>query len=344
MIQSTHLILRNSILKQTKATKPPIATMKKSLTNNNYNNHQSTGGTMNEVLYTTEDLSHMFRVGKSTIKRWTDEGKLQCFKTPGGHRKFKPSNVHEFIKQYHYEIVTPLLPFSRTSEQISANGMMIEGESSIELCFTNAIKGRRQLIEQSFLSLFSQGKTLPVIFDTLLTPIIRLVHNRHIHHQVTSVEFQIAKNTLVHALINFAEQIPKTEKNELELYCLSVQEGMNEVELKAVELMLDNAGMTVYNLGTVLTKYSAHDIINQCKPDDVFVVLSLDHSSDEVIQQFDSLVTGVSSYGGNVYTSNFFEEQHSEEAAQTNSKLMHSFSEIIEQLFHGEKSAVTVTI
>ena len=51
---------------------------------------------MNEILYTTDDLSKMFRVGKSTIKRWTDEGKLQCFKTPGGHRKFKPSNVQEF--------------------------------------------------------------------------------------------------------------------------------------------------------------------------------------------------------------------------------------------------------
>ena len=49
---------------------------------------------------------------------------------------------------------------------------------------------------------------------------------------ITSVEFQIAKNTLVHSLIHFADLVPKSEKKNTELYCLSVNEGMNEVELK----------------------------------------------------------------------------------------------------------------
>ncbi|MFA6469682.1 MAG: helix-turn-helix domain-containing protein [Bacteroidota bacterium] len=287
---------------------------------------------MNEVLYTTEDLSKMFRVGKSTIKRWTDEGKLQCFKTPGGHRKFKPSNVHEFIQQYHYEIVTPLLPFSRTSEQISANAVTIGGSVTIEECFSNAIKGKRQQIEQSFSAVYSQGKTLPNIFDSFLTPMLRLIHNRHQQQLISSVEFQIAKNTLIHALINFTESVPKAEKNGNELYCISVQEGINEVELKAVELLLDNAGMTVFNLGTVLTQYAASDIVNQCKPDDVFVVLSLDHSSVEIIQQFDALTSGVKSYGGNVYMSSFFEERREGETVHADVRQMYSFSEIMEQL------------
>src|SRR5512145_3362075 len=102
---------------------------------------------MLEILYSTEDLAKMFRVGKSTIKRWTDEGKLQCFKTPGGHRKFKPSNVHEFINQYHYEIVTPLLPFARTKEIISSDALMIGPEESVEECFLSAIKGKKETIE-----------------------------------------------------------------------------------------------------------------------------------------------------------------------------------------------------
>ena len=299
---------------------------------------------MNEVLYTTDDLAKMFRVGKSTIKRWTDEGKLQCFKTPGGHRKFKPANVHEFILHYHYEIVTPLLPFARTSENISANALILAGGAPIVECFTDAIKGRRHPIEQSFSVLYSQGYTLPVIFDTLLTPVLRMIQSKHEQEQITSVEFQIAKNTLTHSLIHFTDLIPKSERKNLELYCLSVHEGMNEVELKAVELLLDNMGMTVYNLGNVLTKYAANDIVNQCRPEDVFVVLSLDHSSDEIIHQFDSLVTGVKSYGGNVYTSNFFDDQLSEKLVPTNSKLMHSFSDIVEQLFHIEKSAIAIHI
>jgi excisionase family DNA binding protein len=294
---------------------------------------------MLEILYSTEDLAKMFRVGKSTIKRWTDEGKLQCFKTPGGHRKFKPSNVHEFINQYHYEIVTPLLPFARTAETISADAVTIGSVIPIDECFIAAIKGRRQMIEQTFSAVIAQGTALPVMFDTLLTPVIRLVHSKHQSHQITSVEFQIAKNTLIHALIHVTDSLPKAEKKETELYCLSVNEGMNEVELKAVELLLDNMGLTVYNLGTVLTKYAANDIVNQCRPEDVFVVLSLDHSSDEIIGQFSSLVEGVKSYGGSVFTSNFFDESLPQFEVRTDAKQFHSFAEIMEQFVAAEQIA-----
>jgi excisionase family DNA binding protein len=287
---------------------------------------------MLEILYSTEDLAKMFRVGKSTIKRWTDEGKLQCFKTPGGHRKFKPSNVHDFINQYHYEIVTPLLPFARTKESITSDAATIGTEIPVEDCFSAAIKGKREPIGAAFSILLAQGLTLPVIFDRLLTPVIRRIHSSHLQRQITSVEFQIAKNTLIHVLIHFTDLLPKAEKKDVELYCLSVHEGMNEVELKAVELLLDNMGLTVYNLGTVLTKYAANDIVNQCKPEDVFVVLSLDHSSDEIIGQFNSLVSGVKSYGGSVFTSNFFEDRQATLPVQTDAALMHSFSEIADRL------------
>lgn len=287
---------------------------------------------MIEILYSTEDLSKMFRVGKSTIKRWTDEGKLQCFKTPGGHRKFKPSNVHEFIHHYHYEIVSPLLPFARTSETIGQDALMLNGMPPVEQCFADAIKGRRQTIETAFAGMIAQGFSLATMFDQLLTPVIRTIHTRQLQQQISSIEFQIAKNTLIHGLIHFADMLPKAERKDVELYCLSVHEGMNEVELKAVEVLLDNMGLTVYNLGTVLTKYAADDIVNQCKPEDVFVVLSLDHSTDEIVGRFNSLVTGVQAYGGSVFTSNFFDERQSGSVVATESKLMHSFEEIVEQV------------
>lgn len=299
---------------------------------------------MSDVIFTTDDLARMFRVGKSTIKRWTDEGKLQCFKTPGGHRKFKPANVHQFISQYHYEVATPILPFPQHISNTSFLQQEIKVHTSIEACFTGAVKGKHESISLIFSDLFSHGFSLENIFDEVLTPILRKVHAAKQEKQITSVEFQIAKNALIHSLIHFVDTIPKSESKNIEMYCLSVNEGMNEVELKAVELFLENRGMTVYNLGTVLNKYAAEDIVNQCKPEDVFVVLSLDHSSDEIIHQFNSLVSGVTSYGGNVYTSNFFEEQQLNTKVPTDSKQMHSFSEIVERLFGVEKSANAISI
>lgn len=59
---------------------------------------------METLLLTTEEVASALGVSKSTIKRWADEGKLLCYKTPGKHRKFSLENLQEFIKQYQYNI------------------------------------------------------------------------------------------------------------------------------------------------------------------------------------------------------------------------------------------------
>ncbi len=59
---------------------------------------------MHDPLLTTDHVSKILHVGPSTVKRWTEEGKLKCFRTPGGHRKFKMESVQEFIRTYEYDV------------------------------------------------------------------------------------------------------------------------------------------------------------------------------------------------------------------------------------------------
>jgi excisionase family DNA binding protein len=55
--------------------------------------------------YTTRELATLFRANESTIKRWANKGALKCFKTPGGHRKFTPQHVLDFVQKYHFELL-----------------------------------------------------------------------------------------------------------------------------------------------------------------------------------------------------------------------------------------------
>lgn len=43
------------------------------------------------------EVAEMFSVDPSTVNRWADEGKLPCFRTPGGHRRFRREDVDAFI-------------------------------------------------------------------------------------------------------------------------------------------------------------------------------------------------------------------------------------------------------
>ena len=47
-------------------------------------------------LWTSAEAASAFRVGVSSIKRWTDEGELESVRTPGGHRRYTLESLHRF--------------------------------------------------------------------------------------------------------------------------------------------------------------------------------------------------------------------------------------------------------
>src|SRR5947199_1737385 len=47
-------------------------------------------------LWTSAQVARAFRVGVSSIKRWTDEGELESVRTPGGHRRYSLPSLYRF--------------------------------------------------------------------------------------------------------------------------------------------------------------------------------------------------------------------------------------------------------
>ncbi len=50
-----------------------------------------------EPLYTTHDISQMLQVDPSTVSKWIDRGILLAFRTPGGHRRVRESDLRSFL-------------------------------------------------------------------------------------------------------------------------------------------------------------------------------------------------------------------------------------------------------
>lgn len=46
------------------------------------------------------EVAETFRVDPKTVSRWAVDGRLRSFKTPGGHRRFRESEVRAVLNGY----------------------------------------------------------------------------------------------------------------------------------------------------------------------------------------------------------------------------------------------------
>src|SRR5215212_9972126 len=50
-----------------------------------------------DTLYTTHDISRLLQVDPSTVSKWIDRGILLAFRTPGGHRRVRSTDLRTFL-------------------------------------------------------------------------------------------------------------------------------------------------------------------------------------------------------------------------------------------------------
>lgn len=52
----------------------------------------------NERLLTPAEVAALFRVDPKTVTRWAASGRITSIRTPGGHRRFRESEVRALLR------------------------------------------------------------------------------------------------------------------------------------------------------------------------------------------------------------------------------------------------------
>lgn len=58
---------------------------------------QPTAGDAAEHLLTPGEVASLFRVDPKTVTRWASAGRIGSIRTPGGHRRFRESEVRSML-------------------------------------------------------------------------------------------------------------------------------------------------------------------------------------------------------------------------------------------------------
>lgn len=62
----------------------------------------------NERLLTPAEVAALFRVDPKTVTRWAAAGRIGSIRTPGGHRRFRESEVRALLEDPTPEIAADL--------------------------------------------------------------------------------------------------------------------------------------------------------------------------------------------------------------------------------------------
>ena len=61
-----------------------------------------------EALLTPAEVATMFRVDPKTVTRWATAGRIGSIRTPGGHRRFRESEVKTLLAELTTEATEPV--------------------------------------------------------------------------------------------------------------------------------------------------------------------------------------------------------------------------------------------
>jgi excisionase family DNA binding protein len=63
--------------------------------------------------------AHLLGVDPDTLRRWADEGRIEAFTTPGGHRRFDRRDIERLLEARHPGAGTPLASIGVTPDRLS---------------------------------------------------------------------------------------------------------------------------------------------------------------------------------------------------------------------------------
>src|SRR5438046_10511628 len=78
----------------------------------NHTSHRRVGGVVDtgDRLLTPGEVATLFRVDPKTVTRWASAGRIGSIRTPGGHRRFRESEVRALLRGDATDVAVPAQP------------------------------------------------------------------------------------------------------------------------------------------------------------------------------------------------------------------------------------------
>ena len=190
----------------------------------------------------------MWNVSDSTIKRWANSRHLNCYRTPGGHRKFRLEDIWDFQEKRGFE-TTGLLPDPEWEDPDIEVCVNQKNFSKVrDQLFYLASNNQRSRIENLLGRLYLRGIRLVDLYDDVLMPVTDLAAQAFEKGQLSLGQNRLTLNNIEEAMYSLFPRLIRRRRNGRTGLCGAV-DTLCPIFVNALSRLLEEAGWECMNLG-----------------------------------------------------------------------------------------------
>ena len=198
--------------------------------------------------FSTRELAQMWNVSESTIKRWADSGELNCYRTPGGHRKFQLENISEFQQRRGFEATGFLTTEQWEEPEIEESLNRKKFEKVRHLILYLATQNQRKRVKDLLERLYIRGMGIVDLYDEILVPVVQDGERALGEGALSLGQERLLKNNLDEAMsLLFPQLICRRQSGKTGL--CAAPDAFCELPVNAISRILETEGWDCLNLG-----------------------------------------------------------------------------------------------
>ncbi len=217
-----------------------------------------------ERIFSSKQVAGFLGVNESSVKRWADSGMLGCFKTPGGHRKFKKNDIMLFSSKYSYELKHNTFS-NQDAVPVQVQSFDFDRINSVLL--KKLFKGSDDEILDYLYSLHLTGLGVTELYDVVVGRTMKMIGEMWRKKDITIEQEHISTNIITKALIRLHGKLDTKPRNGLTAFCGCPEKEFHELPLLSVNNILQYNGWNTVYAGVNLPVKSFISGIETYKPD-----------------------------------------------------------------------------
>jgi excisionase family DNA binding protein len=207
---------------------------------------------MTQTAIPTREVATMLGVTETTVKRWADEGILPCVRTPGGHRKFRLTDIVRFAEENGLTVAgTAPPPMSAAQMEQLRAGVALKDHQRIAAVFKEeALQADREGLYELLLYLLKNSLSFPAIADEVIRPAMAEIGLLWEQGKLAVNQEHAATHAVLEALARMAPNLHRKPAKSVAIVCSGPEGELHDVGLRCLAYSLEAEGWQVRYIGT----------------------------------------------------------------------------------------------